>query len=169
MSKRRSSSDRLGPSPSGRTEVMETGFSSRVASPLRLSGGASGEVASRVSIAASVVVSRRTPPEAGPAGPYLRVNRASRARPKIPIRRLRRIRGASVHPRCSRGRATQRYRGRPEASTAAPHQAHRPFLDEPLTLLLALAVLGDAHAPRVALVARDDRGVVARPAGDVPA
>src|SRR4051795_4071698 len=77
MSRRRSSSDRLGPSPSGRTEIMETGFSSRVASPLRLSGGASGEVASRVSIAASVVVSRRTPPEAGPAGPYLRVNRAS--------------------------------------------------------------------------------------------
>src|SRR4051794_17104396 len=77
MSKRRSSSDRLGPSPSGRTEVMETGFSSRVASPLGASGGASGEVASRVSIAASVVVSRRTPPEAGPAGAYLHVNRAS--------------------------------------------------------------------------------------------
>src|SRR5690349_2145442 len=77
MSRRRSSSDRLGPSPSGRTEVMETGFSSRVASPLGVPGGASGEVASRVSIAASVVVWRRTPPEAGLAGAYLRVKRAS--------------------------------------------------------------------------------------------
>jgi hypothetical protein len=53
------------------------------------------------------------------------------ARPKIPIRLLRRIRGASIHPRCSRGRATQRYRVRLEASTAAPHQAHRSFSDEP--------------------------------------
>src|SRR3954463_4822436 len=47
-------------------------------------------------------------------------------RPKIPIRLLRRIRGASRHPRCSRGRATHHYRVRPEASTA-PHQSHRPF------------------------------------------
>src|SRR6187401_2784517 len=62
MSSRRSSSDRLGPSPSGRAEVMETGFSSRAATLLWAPRGAGGEVASRVSIAASVVNWRRTPP-----------------------------------------------------------------------------------------------------------
>src|SRR3954465_10418303 len=63
MSSLRSSSDRLGPSPSGRTEVMETGFSSLTAA-LSWVGpkGAGGKVASRVSIAASVVVGCRTPP-----------------------------------------------------------------------------------------------------------
>src|SRR4051794_41744087 len=63
MSSLRSSSDRLGPSPSGRTEVMETGFSSLTAALLRVGPkGAGGKVASRVSIAASVVVGYRTPP-----------------------------------------------------------------------------------------------------------
>src|SRR5919201_2026165 len=50
----------------------------------------------------------------------------------MPIRPLRHIRGPSRHPRCSRARGTYRYRVRPEASTAAPHQAHRPFFNEPL-------------------------------------
>src|SRR3954447_10478021 len=80
-----------------------------------------------------------------------RLIRGLGARPKTPIRPLWCIRGASVHPRCSRGRATHRYRVRPEASTAAPHQAHRPFLDEPLARGVARVYPHDrlGHADRL--------------------
>ena len=41
------------------------------------------------------------------------------------------IRGAPRHPRCSRGRATHRYRVRPGASTAASPRPDRPCSGEP--------------------------------------
>src|SRR4051812_26508968 len=71
MSRRRSSSDRVGPAPSGRTEGMETGFSSPGAAPPRNRGsrGAGGGGGSGGSLAASVVVSRRTPPVPASQGP----------------------------------------------------------------------------------------------------
>src|SRR4051812_6559391 len=73
----------------------------------------------------------------------------SGARQNIPIRLLRGIRGASRHPRYSRGRATPRDRVRPEASTAAPHQAHRRFLDGPLG-----RVFQDMESDDIALLQR---------------
>src|SRR3954471_22587778 len=52
--------------------------------------------------------------------------------------------GASAAPRSTRDAHVAEpriaYRVRLEASTAAPHQAHRPFLDEPLSVL-------DVHDP----------------------
>src|SRR3954453_18034242 len=73
--------------------------------------------------------------------------------------------GASAAPRSTRDAHVAEpriaYRVRLEASTAAPHQAHRPFLDEPLERdadvlelgvgeqgldALAAAVAGAAHA-----------------------
>ena len=62
-----------------------------------------------------------------------------RARRRIPVRLLRRIRGASRHPRCSRARGTPARRGRPEASTAAPHQSDRLSAGELLGGVISLS------------------------------
>ena len=83
-------------------------------------GSHSGAGCPRTALAARVLG-----PVLGP-GPA----RDFRVRRRIPVRPLRRIRGASRRPRCSRARGTHRERGRPEALAAAPHRSDRPFFNE---------------------------------------
>ena len=96
----------------------------RLPSAVRLRRQDGGAAARRLPL--TPVLAQEEAPEEPPAA-ALRL----RACRRIPIRLPRHIRGASSHPRCSRGRATHRERVRLEALAAAPRQAHRPFIDRP--------------------------------------
>src|SRR5262249_10242024 len=82
-----------------------------------------------------------------------------RARRGIPVRPLQHIRGASRHPRNSTCHQHVSPRGRPAASTAAPHRSDRPLPDEPLkvtAMRITVSANGEEHTrdvePRLLLV-----------------